>query len=206
MDIFVSYGVAALIFVGVIAVFAAGFAVLFNVLESKNLWPYRTKRVIWPTIVISILAVILAIFAPAYYAWRITEQTELINSEHYVEKLLERNLCALYPAQELKGSGEFEQFFSSGKGSFVIESKDVYRYYYESYGTTWPNNVPMYETGFKYIGENETPKLIRYREYDIETYLRKDTEKVRKTEPVNEWYYYIFYVPEGSIIEEYKIG
>lgn len=206
MDIFVSYGVAALIFIGVIVVFCVGFGILFSILDKNSIWPYHNKSVVWPMIVVSILAVIFAIFAPGYYAWRITEQTELINSEHHVEIVLERDLCALYTAQELNGSGEFEQFLSSGKGSFVIESKDIYRYYYESCGTTWPDNVPMYETGFKYIGENETPKLIRYREYDIETYLRKDTEEVRETKPINEWYYYIFYVPEGSIAKEYKIG
>lgn len=206
MDIFVSYGVAALIFIGVIVVFCVGFGILFSILDKNSIWPYHNKSVVWPMIVVSIFTVILALLAPGYYAWRITEQTELINSEHHVEIVLERDLCALYPTQELKGSGEFEQFLSSGKGSLVIESKDIYRYYYESYGTTWPDNVPMYETGFKYISENETPRLVRYREYDIETYLRKDTEEVRQTEPINEWYYYIFYVPEGSIVEEYKIS
>lgn len=145
----------------------------------------------WVTIVSSFLLLILAIGSLVLYICIVQSHTHKIDEQHYIDTVNEYELCAVQADTVIDGE------------RYLVSSSDVYKYYYKINNRICQSNAPANMSFIEYIGEGESPRLVEYHDYWIATYLYDVTEELKDTKPLDSWNYYVFYVPEDSVVETY---
>lgn len=157
-------------------------------------------------IIAAIIIVVCSIGAPCLYIHLIMENTKLVNEEYYSDVVLERELCSVNFDTELRGHGEWGTILGTGGGSFVISNYEVYRYYYKDNNRIRQDSAQTSMSYIEYIDENETPKVVGYHDYKIETYCYEPTGETKSTDELNTQWYYVFYVPKDSVVESFNFS
>lgn len=148
------------------------------------------------------LVVVLTIGSPILYIAIIESHTHQVDEQRHSDVVMEQELCAVHFDQTIEGYG----YGSLLHHSFVLSNSDMYRYYYKINNRICQDSVPVNMSFIEYIDKNETPRIVEYHDYTTKQYLFDITEEVRETEPLDEWNYYVFYVPEDSVVETFDFS
>lgn len=157
-------------------------------------------------IVSSVAATFLTVLFPCLYIDYIINHTQMISNEHHSDVVIERELCSVNFDKGLNGNGKWGTVLGIGGGSFVISSYDVYRYYYYTDDNKIKqDNVDVSMSYIEYIGEDETPKIVGYHDYDVATYKLDLNDEVKEETDNSDWYY-VLYVPNDSVVEVFNFN
>lgn len=194
MSVFISFGVVVILFVVPVIL---GFIVL-----CYAEFMFRPPGWFYPVILFSTIA--LAIGVPYLYCRVINDNTTKVANRTFTDVVKEQEICAARVGQQIGAEESFHMILGSGHRDFVLASYDTYNYYCQDGDRIWRESVPVSESYIEYISNDEKPKIVQYHEYRIETDRYKNKE--RETRPLDEKYYYVFYVPEGSVVETFDFN
>lgn len=154
---------------------------------------------------LTICATVFFLIYPMYFSCVIDE----VDRESVDEEISRRDIYSTNIEANAQGRGKSSGTLFYQSGSFIIETSNEYTYYCMTDRGLKREALPVNQSFIRESSE-EKPAVIKYRKCDIVTYGYKDKRAKHKeyayVDNGDYDYYYVFVVPEGSVVKTFEVN